>query len=385
MPKVRVAHVINSAGLGGVPEAAYHLLRSLPPESYDRRLYLLRRPEGEHAARAERIARFRAIGVPVSFPDIDGPAIEVVAALGAWLRAERIEILHAHSYRPNRLARLAGALSRIGGLRVIAHYHNQYDDKWRRGDALALERLLAPHTDAMVACSASVRDHVAERVGLDPGRITVVYNGVETARFADAPERAAARGALGLPLDAPLVALVGRLCAQKGQEELLRAAPSILRRHPSARLVLAGEADEPATEARLRSLAAELGVAQAVHFAGFVADVPALYAAADLVVAPSRWEGFGLALVEAMAAGRPIVATRAGAIPEVVAEGETALLVAPGDPAALAEAVAGLLADPVALAELGRRGRERARRFSWERAGHALDTLYRHTLEETSR
>lgn len=376
MASVRVAHVINSAGLGGVPEAAYHLLAALSAERYDRRLYVLRRPAGEHDARAERIERFRALGVPVAYPEEVASRLDVVAALGAWLRAERIDILHTHSYRPNRLARLAGAVARLGGLRVVAHYHNQYADKWARGDALALEQLLAPHTDAMVACSASVRDHVAEWVGVAPQGIAVVHNGVDLEHFGAERDRERARLALGLPGVRPLVGLVGRLCAQKGQEDLIRAAPAILRGHPGVRFVLAGEADDPATEARLRTLAVGLGVAHAFHFAGFVQDVAALYAALDLVVAPSRWEGFGLALAEAMAAGKPIVATRAGAIPEVVGDGETAILTEPADPDALAAAVATALASPERMAALGRRGRERAGRFSWARSGAQLDTLY---------
>jgi glycosyltransferase involved in cell wall biosynthesis len=382
--RIRIAHVINSAGLGGVPEAAYHLLRALPAERYDRRLYVLRRPPGDHESRAARLGRFDAAGVPVSYPSEEIGHLDLVAALGAWLRAERIAILHTHSYRPNRFARLAGAVARMGGLRVVAHYHNQYDDKWARGDSLAVERMLAPHTDAMVACSASVRDHVAERVGVVPCGITVVYNGVDLGRFAAERDPAAARAALGLPHGAPLVGLVGRLCAQKGQEDLIRAAPAILRRHPGVRFVLAGEADDPATERALRALAADLGVAEAFHFAGFVQDVAALYAALDLVVAPSRWEGFGLALAEAMAAGRPIVAARAGAIPEVVAEGETALLTAPADPGALAEAVATLLSAPAQMADLGRRGRLWAARFSWERSGAALDALYQRLIAEAA-
>jgi len=221
-----------------------------------------------------------------------------------------------------------------------------------------------------------VRQHVVEWVGVPAERVRLIANGVDLERFAAPHDQALARAALEIPPDPRAVGIVGRICEQKGQEDFIQAARLVVERHPATVFVVVGAADDAELLKRLHHLAAELGIKERVRFIGYQSDMPTVYAALDVVAAPSRWEGFGLALVEAMAAGRPIVATRVGAIPEVVAEGETALLVPPNDPPALAEALCALLDDRRLAAALGRAGAARAARFSWERAGVQLDELY---------
>jgi glycosyltransferase involved in cell wall biosynthesis len=329
--KPRIAHVINSVGLGGVPEAAFHLLRCLPRGRYDCALYVLRRAADEQEAREGRLARFEEIGVRVSFPERDDQKMVVVADLCRWLGAQGIDLVHTHSYKPNLYGRLAALLRRQEGLKMIAHYHNQYDNKWESDGGLVYDEMLARSSDGLIACSESVRDHVAQRIGVPTERIDVVLNGVEAQRFAGV-DRARARAQFDLPPDRPVVAIVGRISEQKGQEEFIRAAAIVRHEFPQALFLVVGSADEATLLGRARSLVSELGLTDAVRFTGHVTDMPALYAAIDLLAAPSRWEGFGLMLVEAMAAGKPIVATAVGAIPEVVVEDRTALLVPPRDP-----------------------------------------------------
>lgn len=369
-----VAHVINTIGLGGVPEAAYHLLRVLPAQRYARRLYVLSRPTTEAPAREERLRRFEALGVPVTLARHEARSPAGLGELCGWLRAERVALLHTHSFKPNLYGRMAGALVRHTGLRTVAHYHNQYDDKWACADTLALERELARASDRLVACSRAVAVHVAERVGVAGADIDVVPNGVQAPHFAGG-DAARARAAFGLPAGVPVVGVVGRLSEQKGQEDFLHAARAIRRAWPEARFVLAGSADDAGLRARLEALAAHEALAGAVHFLGHVGDMAALYAALDVLAAPSRWEGFGLMLVEAMAAGLPIVATRVGAIPEVAGE-RAAVLVPPRDADALAAAVVALLADPARRQAMAEAGRSQAARFSWAHAGERLDALY---------
>ena len=374
-----VAHVLNTIGLGGVPEAAYHLLRVLPAQRYARRLYVLSRSATEASAREARLRRFKALGVPVTLARHEARSPAGLGELCGWLRAERVALLHTHSFKPNLYGRMAGILTRQTGLRIVAHYHNQYDDKWACADTLALERELARASDRLVACSQAVGEHVASRVGVARADIAVVPNGVQAQHFAggDAPR---ARATFGLPAQAPVVGVVGRLSEQKGQEDFLQAAHAIRRARPDARFVLAGSADDPQLLARLEALAAHEALAGAVHFLGHVGDMAALYAALDVLVAPSRWEGFGLMLAEAMAAGLPIVATRVGAIPEVAGE-RAAVLVPPRDIGALAAAVTALLADPARLRAMGEAGRAQAARFSWEQSGERLDALYAGLLD----
>lgn len=378
MPRPRIAHVLNTIGLGGVPEVCFHLLRSLPRERYDCRVYVLRRASNEEEARGGRLGRFAEISVPVSFPAQGEDKLALVGELAAWLVKHEIDLLHTHSYKPNLYGRLAGLLCQPRGVRLLAHYHNQYDNKWATDDKLVFDQRLAEFPGALVACSHSVAAHVAEWIGVPTARIDVVPNGVEAERFAGG-DRNAARVQLGIGDDRIVVALVGRISEQKGQEEFIRAAAIVRAQFPAALFLIVGSADEPNRLAAARGLADELGLADSVRFTGHLTDMPALYAALDILAAPSRWEGFGLMLVEAMAAGKPIVASRVGAIPEVCGE-ETALLVPPGDPPALAGALLELLADPVRAQAMGRAGVARAGEFSWTRSGALLDGLYQRLL-----
>jgi glycosyltransferase involved in cell wall biosynthesis len=379
MIRPRVAHVLNSIGLGGVPEAAYHLIRALPRDAYQNRVYILKRAAGDEDAREGRAARFAEVGAAVSFPQREDAKLGGVGELAAWLLENRIDLLHTHSYKPNLYGRLAGLLCRYTGLKMIAHYHNQYDNKWEKDGGLIYDRTLAHASDALIACSGSVAEHVAERIGVAPQRVDVILNGVEAGRFA-AADRLQARAALGLPPDVPAIGCVGRISEQKGQEEFIRAATLVRREFPSAIFLVVGSADDDKLLARMQALVAQLDLGATVRFTGHLSDMPVVYAALDVLAAPSRWEGFGLMLAEAMAAGRPIVAARAGAIPEVVVEDETALLVPPRDAPALAAALLRVLRDPALARRLGAAGVVRARDFSWERSGAALDTVYQRVL-----
>jgi glycosyltransferase involved in cell wall biosynthesis len=165
----------------------------------------------------------------------------------------------------------------------------------------------------------------------------------------------------------------------------VRAAPAILARHPSTRFVLLG-ADAAGESARLRALARELGVDAALELAPWTGDPRPIFEAADVVTLPSRSEGFGRVLVEAACLEKPVVASRVGGIPEVVIDGETGLLVAPDDPAALAEALTRLLGDPGLRAKLGAAGRLRAtERFSAARHVEGVERVYAEALAEAGR
>jgi len=373
-----VAHVLNSIGLGGVPEVAWQLIRRLPADRFDQRVYALRRAAGEDEARAARQARMEDHGVPVAFPRADGK-IGAIADLCRWLVDERVALVHTHSYRPNVEGRLAAVPLRDAGLRIVAHYHNRYDDKWAKEGTLTLEQRLTAATARVLAVSTAVGEQVAERLGVEEARLAVVPNGVETERFASG-DRATARARLGIEPDRPVVALVGRISPEKGQEDFVRALPAVAAAHPDALFLLVGSTAKEAVAEPLIASARAGGVGHAIRFTGHVEDMPALYAAIDVLAAPSRWEGFGLMLVEAMAAGVPIVATAVGAIPEVVGDGP-ALLVAPGDPGALAAALTRALSDRDAAAAMAAAGRERAPAFSWERSAERLAGIYDAVLD----
>ncbi len=194
--------------------------------------------------------------------------------------------------------------------------------------------------------------------------MTVMYPGVDTARFHPDLDRRRLRDELGLALETPLVALVARFQAVKGHDVFQAMARQVAQAIPEAHFVVAGENTQTPADARLRDrLLAQAQtdplLSERLHYLGFRPDVETVLAAADVVVCSSRFEGYGMVNIEAMACGRPVVSTNQGGPAETIREGETGFLVPPGDPAALAERVIRLLRDPASRQRMGRAGRAR--------------------------
>jgi len=285
-----------------------------------------------------------------------------LARLTAIIVRERAEVVYTlDRSRAVLLAALAAKLSRR---RLVFHAHYPYYP------SAGWSRRVVRAADCVVAISQFIRSEYELR-GIDPRKIRVVYNGIDASRYARASDPAATRGALGLEPDEQLVLLPGRLSRYKGQLELLDALPLILEHHPRARVVFAGY-DSPelgdlvvpgrgSVGAVLQGRAAELGVTDRMLLTGATSQMPELMAAADVVVVPSWAEPFGLVVAEAMAAARPIVAAHAGAIPELVKDGESALLVPARDPPALAQAITRLLDDPALAQRLATRAQQDVR------------------------
>ena len=223
----------------------------------------------------------------------------------------------------------------------------------------------------MIVLSEHVGRYMRDLGHVPSGRLRRVYYGITPdAGAAKAAARPAVRTEFGVPAEAPLLLTVGRLDPQKGHLDLIGALRRVVAALPSVHLVIAGAPQQAsaAYEQALRATTAAPELATRVHWAGHRDDVPALLAACDIVVQPSHWEGFGLVLVEAMAARRPVVATAVSAIPEVVRDGETGLLVPPHDPDALARALLQLCGDPEHRTRLGAAGAARVQsHFTAER------------------
>jgi glycosyltransferase involved in cell wall biosynthesis len=244
----------------------------------------------------------------------------------------RADIVHTHLVH----ADVYGAL---GARRLVSTKHN--DDPFRAGAFRFVERALTRRAARVIAITNALARFQIERVGLPPGKVEVIHYGLD-----DVPAAWGENAPDDVPVDAPLLLSVCRLEPQKGVDVAIRA----LRDIPRAHLVVLGEGPQ---RDELQALGDER-----VHLVGRVPDVAAWLQRADVLVHPVRWEGFGLALLEGMLASLPVVATRVSSIPEIVADGETGLLVPPDDSHALADAVNRVLAEP---AGYGERGRERAR------------------------
>ena len=291
------------------------------------------------------------------------------------LRAEPVDVLHAHT-RVGQV--VADRLSRRTGIPYVTTWHGFFHPN--------LGRRLWPCAGARtIAISEPVRRHLIEAFHVPTGRIRLVWNGVEPSEFAQRPPAeilARFRVQHRLPEGGPVIGSVGRLASGrvKGFDLLLAAARLLLRRHADLRLLVVGDGPRrPFLEKKVDAL----GLRECARFTGSLADVRVPLALLDVFVFPVRWpEGFGLALIEAMAAGKPVVATRAGAVPDIVEHGRQALLVEPEDPQALAEAVATLLHDPAAAARLGAAAQQRVReRFSLERVTDEVEAVYREVVK----
>ena len=272
-------------------------------------------------------------------------------AIFGFLRARPVDAFHLHvgtgreNFDGARAARSAG----VGAVVQTQHLPWLLSSPGKRVPFFTgIEQV-----DRIITVSVGQRE-TYERIGVPAERIRTVPNGVR-ARGAG-PGRETARNRLGLHPEQPVVMTVGRLTVMKGQRHLIDCVPGLVGRFPDVRVVLVGDGH---LRADLTAQAAALGVSDAVVFAGHRTDARQLLDAADVFVLPSRHEGMPLAAMEAMDAGLPVVGTRVIGTAEVVAEGETGLLVAPGDDAALGEALATLLADPARRTRYGQAGRRR--------------------------
>jgi glycosyltransferase involved in cell wall biosynthesis len=288
-------------------------------------------------------------------------------ALAALLRRAAPTLLHAHT--AHALAACAVARRLAAGATPIVF--SRRVDFPVRGGPFGLGRRKYLAADAILAVSAAAAAVVAS-AGVPPSRIRVVHDGVDATRF-DTPALDLP-AALGLPAGARVVLNVAALADHKDQRTLVHAAVPLTRRFPDVHVVIAGEGPERAV---LTALIAALGLESRVHLLGFRHDVPGLLRGAAVAVMCSHLEGLGSAVLDAMVCGVPLVATRAGGLPELVEDGVSGLLVPVRDPDALAGAIGAVLDDTALAATLAAGGRERARGFTADRMVEGTLAAYR--------
>ncbi|MEW5736093.1 MAG: glycosyltransferase family 4 protein [Thermodesulfobacteriota bacterium] len=292
------------------------------------------------------------------------------------IRERRPQIVHTHSSKAGLLGRLAARAARVPAVIHTPHGHvfSGHFGPAASRVFLAVERAAARITDRTVALTEGERnDYLALKVGA-PESIVVIHSGVPLERFSrQSSTPADARESLGLGPDGPVVGTVGWLLPIKGPGTLLAAMGRVWETHPDAVLVYVGQG--PLQEELARE-ASRMGKGKNVIFTGWRSDVENLLPAFDVFVLASENEGMGRAVVEAMAAGKPVAASRVGGIPDLVRDGETGFLVPPGDSPALAGAIETLLADPARASAMGEKGRELAPAFSLSAMLEKLDRLY---------
>lgn len=381
----RILYVQRPRG-GGSNESLYELVRCLDRSRFEP-VILIHEPDSD-------TARYEALGVRVigawggvvrsDARAVAGMAGRITAShrpapprtsrsarwpsMGAslvWriarrIRTEGIDLIHHNNnLRVNRMSILAGRLARVP---QVCHTRMLKRYSW------LTDARIAALVDAFIYISHAVAQDVERQLGVRRTRGRIIHDPVDLDAFIRAEAaRDRVRGELGIQGDAPLIVNPGRIVRWKGQDVFLRGMEPVLRTHPNALALVVGEPNEsPESQAyleELQHLAHALGIASRVRFTGFRRDIPELLAASDVVVhSSSEPEPLGRVVLEAMAAARPLVATAAGGVLDLVADGDTGLLVPLADPTGMADAIERLLAAPDRARQMGRSARNHVRR-----------------------
>ena len=363
MSKARVVYLAHTFAVGGAEEMVLNLVRYLPAE-FERAVVCIDRPGpiGEE---------IRKTGVPFSAlglqPGIRRPFD--LSRLQHFIHQTEPTIVHTFLLTASLYGRFAAMLARVPI--VIGTEVNIYERK-QPLHRLA-ERWLMRHTDTVVASAESVRTFYLDQIGADPDKVVVIYNAVDWSQLDTTRDRAGIRAEIGVPADAPAAGIIARLTEQKAHRVLFEAMtlrPELNRLH----LIVVGDGD---LRDDLQSRAARLGLSARIHFVGPRRDLGNLLGAVDMFLMPSLWEGLPLSLVLAMGAGLPVIASRVAGIPEVVHDGESGLLVNPGDARQLADAMARVLDDDSLRLQMSQRARAFVRpRFGVDRFVASTTALY---------
>ena len=369
---MRIAHIIKATRISGAERHLLFLLAGLRGRGVDARLIILVEPaqpmdEMVSAAEARQIPILR---LPIG-RDYDLPLLWRLRRALAQIKPD---IVHTHLIHADLYGAVAAKLARVATVVSSRHLDDafRYRPRWRR-----INRGLWAMIDGGIAISAAMKQFALEVEEAPADKVHVVLYGMEYKWLSDQDIQAARqrlRAELNLSANAQALGMACRLVEQKGIPYALEALRRIRAAFPRAHLVIAGDG-ELADE--LRRLASRLGVADRVHWLGWRADAAELMAAFDVFLLPSLHEGFGLVLLEAMARRAPIVASRVGAIPEIVIDGETGILVEPRNAEALAQAITRLLNDRALRKYMGLLGAARLEEhFSVERMVARTITVY---------
>ena len=373
---MKVLHLINTLSTGGAEMHLLTLCRYLKRQNVEIVVACLR----------EHVKDSRSLRLDFEEEDIRVINLQAdsrydslfLGRIARVLREERSDIIHTHLPR----ADVAGAFARVfhPGLVWVCSVHAIYSEDWSGRWSLPLFNLLWRRADIMLCISHAVREWLVGR-GVPQDKARVIHYGIEPEKFSE--PRVNLREQWGLN-DNAVVGSIGRLEPRKGHDLLIQAMPELCMRVPSARLLIAGH-DPCGYGVTLRRLIDRLGLGEKLQLVGFQTDVVSFLNALDVFAFASSSEGFGQVVIEAMAAGKPVITSKIAPLTEIVADGETGLLVESGSPQSFASAIAQLLIDPMERHRMGARGRERVTKcFTAERMTQETLLLYENLLGQKS-
>lgn len=363
--RVRLIQVVPGLQLGGMEQVVIQLTRVLDRDRFDISVLCLR-SEGPFAE------ELRDAEIPVLRlePESTGPDYFAFRRLWSSFRRDPVAVLHTHNTEAMLTAGLGGALARVPTL-VHTDHAREFPDKLRY---MVAEHLISRAYYRVVGVSAHTTRDLARYEKIPRHKLMTIPNGIDPTRIAAAAEPGATRQALGIAGRGPVLGIGAKLRPEKRIIDLIEAVSYLRAEFPNLVLLIAGVGGE---EHRLRQAAADHGVTDSVFFLGLRRDMPDILRALDIMVLPSSREGNPMILLEALAAGVPVVASRVGGIPEVIEHGRNGSLVEPLQPRALAGEIARVLRDPELRARYGREGRRTfEERYSAQAMGRRYEALY---------
>lgn len=368
--RFNILYLRDVVQIGGAERSLFYLIKNLNRERF---LPIIAVPSEGHFTED-----LKSLGVEIHFIDFPRPLglnifkkVKTIYKLITLIRSRDIDIIHSNGFRTNLYGGIAG---RITGKKVVWHARNLITSERIDPDRLFI---FLPHS--LICLTEAVRKRFY-RGGIPIKKSIVIPNGVDTEEFNPGISEDPVREEFGIPKDAPLIGTTSRIVPEKGHDTFLKAVRIVAEHFPDARFLIAGShlsIEYGGWEEYIRRLPKEMGLLEKVIFTGFRKDLPQLLAAMDIYVLASYAEPSGRTHLEAMAMAKPIVATRSGGTPEIAIDGETAILVEPGDDKAVAEAIISLLSNLQKRIAMGRKARKRVEdNFSIERNVRETESLY---------
>lgn len=364
MRKPRILHLLSSAHYGGTEMMTWTLLNHMSDRFENELCFFLE--DGPF------VEKYRRQGFYVSVLNWSPVrTLQVALQLFSLLRSRQYDVITVYGYKANMLARWVAWFARVKRY-VTAQRSVDLD---RRPWHSWLDRVTSPMVDLYVSNSAAAASLLVSRERVPQTKVLTIPNGIDSARFqVEENDRTAARLSLGIGTGQLAVGVVANLRPMKGHLDLLRAFATLKVTYPQVHLFFAGEGP---CRREISETAIQLGIADQVHLLGLRTDIPSILAAMDVFVLPSHWEGMPGSVMEAMAAGLPVIGTSVGGIPELIVDGVTGYLVQPGDSAVLGDRLAALFADHRHREALGRAAAERIKEhFSLNRMVRATESMY---------
>ena len=333
MKKIKLLQITHDLAIGGLQQVVVNICRSINRDKFDVSVLCLR-------SLGELVPEIESLGIKVTCLLQKNKGTDYLSFLrvAKILRQENIEVIHTHNTQPFVDGTIGALLS---GVKTIIHtdHARPFPDKKRY---MFAEWAMSHFSHKIVGVSDHTSQNLMEFEKISPKKIVTILNGIDVSRFGIKIDKEKKRRELGLPPKGPVIGLCVRLAEQKGLTYLLRATKDILDRYPDLSLVIAGEGP---LEYALQDEAKKYGIDRQVFFLGPRLDIPEILNVLDLYVLPSLWEGLPMVILEAMAAGCPIVASNVGGVPKVITHGENGLLVEPKNIDQLVSSVDRLLRD----------------------------------------